>query len=188
VTNSHCQRSDAIDVLFNPSPARMATRQYFTCLEEAPGSVLLDAGNPGSEFLWSTGDSVQTITAEGYGWFAVDIRNAYDCSIRDSVLVSEYCPSAIYLPNTFTPNGDGLNDVFIPVGKNIATMQLLIFDRWGAVLFESNDPTIGWDGTYRNEVVKNDVYMWRLVYRFQEDVAGDLGMEQELMGHIQVLR
>lgn len=188
VSNSHCTRSDSISVYFNPSPYRMAQRQVFACLDEAPGQTLLDAGNPGSDFLWSTGSTTQVIPAERYGWHAVDITNAFGCSVRDSVLVSEYCTSAIYVPNTFTPNGDGLNDIFIPVGSNIASMQLLIFDRWGILLFESNDPTMGWDGMYRNEYVKNDMYMWRLVYRFFEDEYGRLGMEQELMGHVQVLR
>ena len=188
VDNGHCTRSDAINVLFNPTPARMATRQHFACLDEPPGVVHLDAGNPGAEFLWSTGGPTQVIGARSYGWYSVDITNIYACSMRDSVLVSEYCTSTIYVPNTFTPDGDGLNDVFIPVGKNIAAMQLLIFDRWGTLLFESNDPSMGWDGTYRNEVVKNDMYMWRLVYRFFDDEMGRLSPEKELMGHIQVLR
>jgi len=188
VSNSQCQRSDAITVLFNPSPARMATRQLFSCLDEAPGELTLDAGNPGSRFIWSNGSTSQFTEADAYGWYSVEITNSYDCVVRDSVLVSEYCPSAIYVPNTFTPNFDGLNDEFLPVGKNIATMQLLIFDRWGTLLFESNDPNIGWNGMYRGEVVKNDMYMWRLTYRFLEDVDGKLSAEKQQMGHVQVLR
>jgi len=188
VSNSQCQRNDAITVLFNPSPARMATRQLFACLDEDPGQIALDAGNPGSQFLWNTGSTSQIIQADTYGYFSVVITNTYDCVVHDSVLVSEFCPSAIYVPNTFTPNFDGMNDEFIPVGKNIATMQLLIFDRWGTLLFESNDPNIGWNGTYRGEVVKNDMYMWRLTYRFQEDVDGKLSAEKQQMGHVQVLR
>lgn len=187
VSNSHCTRSASINVFFNPAPSRMASRQHFVCLDDAPRMAMIDAGNPGSRFLWSTGDSVQMIAAYNYGWYAVNITNTYGCSISDSVLVSEYCTSSIYVPNTFTPNGDGMNDVFIPVGKSIATMTMLIFDRWGTLLYESNDPSMGWDGRYRNEVVKNDMYMWRLNYRFYEDETGRLSHEQELMGHIQVL-
>ena len=89
--------------------------------------------------------------------------------------------------DTFTPNSDGTNDIFIPVGKNIATMHLWVFDRWGNLMFESDDPTMGWDGTYGGAVVKNDMYVWRLAYKFQ-DKDGTIGMEQEQMGHIQVMR
>lgn len=188
VSNSHCQRSDAITVLFNPSPARMAQRQVFTCLDEAPRHVILDAGNPGAQFRWDDGSTQQTFRATAYGWVGVDITNTYGCALRDSVLVSEYCTSAVYVPNSFTPNGDGLNDVFIPVGKNIATLHLMIFDRWGALIYETNDVNMGWDGTYRGQPVTNDMFMWRLTYRFFEDEHGTLGMEQELMGHVQVIR
>ncbi|MCW5899959.1 MAG: gliding motility-associated C-terminal domain-containing protein [Flavobacteriales bacterium] len=188
VSNGFCTVSDAITAIFNPSPVRMAVRQVFTCLDEEPHHAALDAGNPGSRYVWSTGAESQVILAGAYGWYFVDITNVFDCALRDSVVVSEYCPSAIYVPNTFTPNGDGTNDVFLPVGTNIATMELLVFDRWGAVIFESKDPNLGWDGTYRGQEVKNDIYMWRMRYRFYEDANGTLGMEQQRMGHIQVLR
>ena len=100
----------------------------------------------------------------------------------------EFCPSAIFIPNTFTPNGDGTNDVFIPIGKNIAAMHLYVFDRWGNQLFESDDPTMGWDGTFAGNIVKNDMYVWRLNYKFFEDKNGTVGKEQQQLGHIQVLR
>lgn len=187
VDNGHCTRSDTINVGFNPSPTRMATDHIRTCLDEEPGFVVIDAGNPGSDFDWSTGENTQMIMANAYGWYFVEVTNHFDCATRDSVSVTEYCPSSIYVPNTFTPNGDGLNDMFLPVGKNIEEMKLLVFDRWGGILFESDDPTIGWDGTFRSEYVKNDIYVWKLTYRFV-DPDGEMGLPKEQMGHIQVLR
>lgn len=188
VSNGLCQRTDAIAVQFNPSPVQMATRQFHTCLGEDEQYVRLDAGNPGSRYDWSTGERSRVILAGAYGWYAVEVTNQFDCAARDSAQVIEYCPSAIFIPNTFTPNGDGTNDIFIPVGKNIATMHLWVFDRWGNLLFESDDPTMGWDGTFGGSVVKNDIYVWRLAYKFLEDKDGTVGMEHEQMGHIQVLR
>ncbi|MBL7953152.1 MAG: gliding motility-associated C-terminal domain-containing protein [Flavobacteriales bacterium] len=187
VDNGHCQRMDAVVVNFNPSPAQMATRQFHTCLGEDEQFVRIDAGNAGSQFEWNTGEHAQVILASAYGWYVVEVINQFDCAARDSAQVVEYCPSAIFIPNTFTPNGDGTNDIFIPVGKNIVAMHLWVFDRWGNQLFESDNPSMGWDGTYGGEVVKNDIYVWRLAYTFEEK-DGTLGMEQEQMGHIQVLR
>jgi len=187
VDNGHCQRMDAVVVNFNPSPAQMAARQFHTCLGEDEQFVRIDAGNPGSDFEWNTGEHSQVILAGAYGWYVVDVINQFDCAARDSAQVIEYCPSAIFIPNTFTPNSDGTNDIFIPVGKNIVKMHLWVFDRWGNQLFESDNPTMGWDGTYGGEVVKNDMYVWRLAYQFEEK-DGTIGMEQEQMGHIQVLR
>ncbi|HQW05831.1 MAG: gliding motility-associated C-terminal domain-containing protein [Flavobacteriales bacterium] len=188
VDNGSCSRSDAITVQFNPSPARLAARQFHACLGEDEEYVRIDAGNPGSQYDWSTGETSRVILAGAYGWYAVEVLNQFDCAARDSAEVVEFCPSAIFIPNTFTPNGDGTNDYFLPVGKNIAAMHMYVFDRWGNQLFESDDSTMGWDGTYGGQVVKNDIYVWRLTYKFTEDKDGSLGTEHQQMGHIQVLR
>jgi gliding motility-associated-like protein len=188
VNNGYCQREDAVLVLFNPVPLRPSQRLVHVCLDEEPRYAILNAENPGSEYAWSTGQTSQAIQVDRYGPYEVSITNMFGCSLTDVLEVEEYCPSTIYVPNTFTPDGDGINDIFIPVGKNIASMELIIFDRWGGVLFQSNSPDMGWDGTYRGQPVKNDVYVWKVRYRFQEDANGRLGMEKEQMGHIQVLR
>ncbi|MEZ4757912.1 MAG: gliding motility-associated C-terminal domain-containing protein [Flavobacteriales bacterium] len=182
-----CVRTDAITVQFNPSPARLAAREFHTCLDDEPKYVILDAGNSGSSYLWSTGATSQVIMAGAYGTYYVQITNLYDCTVRDSAQVIEFCPATIFVPNTFTPNGDGLNDVFTPVGKNIADFTLRVFDRWGELLYETSDLNMGWDGTYRGTVVKNDMYVWRMTYRFYTDEDGSIGFEQSQMGQIQVL-
>ncbi|MBK8498325.1 MAG: gliding motility-associated C-terminal domain-containing protein [Flavobacteriales bacterium] len=188
VSNGLCSRTDGISVHFNPSPVRMAVNEFHTCLDDEPKYVVIDAGNNGSRFDWSTGESTQVIMASAYGWYYVHITNAYDCAAQDSARVIEYCPATIFVPNTFTPNGDGVNDIFLPLGKSIATMHLMIFDRWGELLFESNDPAVGWDGSYAGEVVKNDMYVWRIEYKFYTDKDGELGFQQTQSGGVQVLR
>jgi gliding motility-associated-like protein len=185
--NNGCVRSDSIAVFFNPSPARMAVTEFHTCLDDEPRYVALDAGNPGSRYDWSTGASSQVIMAGAYGTYYVQVTNQYDCSVRDSAQVHEFCPATVFVPNTFTPNGDGLNDLFLPVGKSIAEIQFRVFDRWGELLFQSNDLETGWDGTYRGELVKNDMYVWRMTYTFFTDEDGTMGMEQSQIGQIQVL-
>lgn len=186
--NNGCTRSDAIAVFFNPSPAHMAVKEFHTCLDDEPRYVVIDAGNHGSRFDWSTGATTQVIMASAYGWYYVHVTNAYDCSGSDSARVVEYCPATIFIPNTFTPNGDDINDIFLPLGKSIATMQLLVFDRWGEQIFASDDPEMGWDGTYKGEFVKNDMYIWRLQYSFYTDKDGTIGPKQNQVGNIQVLR
>lgn len=188
VNNGYCQRSDAITVLFNPSPARMAVREFHTCLDDEPRYVVIDAGNTGSRHNWSTGATTQVIMASAYGWYYVHVTNVYDCTVQDSARVIEYCPATIFIPNTFTPNGDGVNDVFMPLGKSIASIHMVVHNRWGELLFETDDIEVGWDGTYRGEVVQNDMYVWRLEYKFFTDKDGTLGVQQTQMGHIQVLR
>ncbi len=75
------------------------------------------------------------------------------------------CERDVYVPNTFTPNGDGENDVFRVVAYNLELVELLIFNRWGEKIFETNDPARGWNGNFKGDVCKTDVYEWKLIYK-----------------------
>ena len=116
------------------------------------------------------------------------MRNQFDCARTDSAEVREFCPPSIYVPNTFTPNGDGVNDVWFVNGKNIGSFELNVFDRWGGVIFHSEDVSMGWDGTINGEPAKNDIYVWRMSYKFIERTDGTLGFEHNQLGHVTVLR
>jgi gliding motility-associated-like protein len=71
-------------------------------------------------------------------------------------------PIALYIPNAFTPNGDGLNDTFGPVGEGITDYSMQIFNRWGNLIFESNDMNVQWDGNYHNEIAPTGTYVYKL--------------------------
>ena len=75
----------------------------------------------------------------------------------------------LYAPNAFTPNADGLNDNFVPAGIYIADYNLQIFDRWGALIFESNDLNDTWDGTYRGKPCQEGVFVWKIDARGFDD-------------------
>jgi gliding motility-associated-like protein len=68
----------------------------------------------------------------------------------------------IFIPNAFTPNGDGNNDVLFVRGENIERMYLAIYNRWGELVFDTNDQSIGWDGTYRGKPVDPAVFVYHL--------------------------
>lgn len=188
VDNGYCVSTDSITAIFNPRPDRMGTHQFFTCLDEEPHYVVISAGNGGSEYDWSTGEQTQVILAGAYGWYYVDITNQFDCSVRDSAQVNEFCQPSLYVPNTFSPNGDGTNDIWQPVGKNIGEFDLNVFDRYGQVIFHSESPANGWDGKINGVEAPNDVYVFRMEYRFIEKVDGDQGVNHKQLGHVTILR
>ncbi|MFN8287186.1 MAG: gliding motility-associated C-terminal domain-containing protein [Chitinophagales bacterium] len=66
----------------------------------------------------------------------------------------------VFVPNSFTPNGDGNNDMFLIYGQDIKTVDLKIFNRWGELVFETTNPLFGWDGTYRGQQQQNSVYTY----------------------------
>ena len=71
----------------------------------------------------------------------------------------------IYVPNAFSPNDDGTNDIFYAKGEGIKEFKMYIFDRWGNQVFFSDDISKGWDGRFLNktgEMVLEDVYVWKI--------------------------
>ncbi len=71
-------------------------------------------------------------------------------------------PVVYYIPNAFTPNGDGLNDTFGLIGEGITEYTIQIFNRWGNLIFESQDTKNQWDGTYHNEKSEIGVYVYKI--------------------------
>lgn len=92
----------------------------------------------------------------------------------------------VFVPNTFTPDGDEFNNVFKPVipdGMAMDDYTFAIYNRWGEVLFESHDVAVGWDGTYHGETVKEGVYTWTIVAR-----GGGDKKSRKFEGHVNMLR
>ncbi|MCH2259008.1 MAG: PKD domain-containing protein, partial [Alteromonas sp.] len=91
----------------------------------------------------------------------------------------------IYVPNSFTPDGDGINDLFVPVinGLEPDSYELLIFDRWGQIVFESRSLTDNWNGKVNGFDEKTDVYVWKI--RVASSVSGE---EKTYHGHVSVLK
>lgn len=79
-------------------------------------------------------------------------------------------PAAVlYIPNAFTPNGDGLNETFGPKGEGISEFNMQIFDRWGILIFESNDLTMQWDGYIHEDKAPVGVYVYKISAKGQSD-------------------
>jgi gliding motility-associated-like protein len=94
--------------------------------------------------------------------------------------------SQVFIPNTFTPNGDGYNDKFIISGKGLGLIShMTVFNRWGQIMYDAqnipaNDMSYGWDGTFKGEVLPPDVYMYVVevscetegaVFKFHGDIS-----------------
>jgi gliding motility-associated-like protein len=134
------------------------------CLE-GKDSVTLKATPGFTSYTWMntiTGDSVYKVYQPGIYWASVSNR----CGVKkDSAEVFQKCEFFIFMPTAFTPNGDGLNDVFrIPpsVSRN-RLISLTIFNRWGKVIFQTNAAAVGWNGTYNNKRQPAGTYTYFLL-------------------------
>lgn len=113
---------------------------------------------------------------------AMVVSNKWGCSDTIVKAINIEPNFNVYVPNVFTPNGDGNNDTFKPVISGVKMYELLIFDRWGNRLFSTSDQNASWDGTYAGQNCKDDVYVWKI------KVSSFSGEMKEMNGHLTVYR
>ncbi|MCK5337872.1 MAG: gliding motility-associated C-terminal domain-containing protein, partial [Bacteroidales bacterium] len=107
--------------------------------------------------------------------------------MTDTIMISTYnCNAAIAAPNAFTPNTDGLNDVFILKAENISNFKMYIYDRWGTLIYESSGLEEGWNGDYKGSPAPVGTYAWLAIY----DIGmGDVEREtKKISGTVVLLR
>ncbi len=132
------------------------------------------AVNPSHEYMYSGSYTVTLIARSEYGCLDYVAKSIY--------IEPEF---HLYIPNVFTPDGNGLNDVFQPKGIGIdeSDYKMLIYDRWGELIYESNNFSKGWDGSVKGNVRKatQDVYVYKIYVR---DLKGN---RHEFVGHVTCL-
>jgi len=129
-----------------------------------------------------------SVTVKDNSYYALTIKNNYGCLTVDTIRIFVFCKSAqVFIPNAFTPDGDGLNDVLMVRGKGIFVKTFRIFNRWGELVFEKtnfdpNDPKYGWDGKVRGVPATPDVFV------YTAEVICDNGVMYTYKGNTTVLK
>jgi gliding motility-associated-like protein len=151
--------------------------------------VLLDAGFA-PQIVWTIPDgtfnNTQTVTADVGGIYMVMLTNEFGCSVTDSVEVIDDCTPQIYAPNAFVPSGS--NNEFFVYTQYVADdgFEVLIYNRWGELIYQSNSRDFRWDGTSRGEPVPPGTYPF--VVRFKGSTTDNLDQVYEERGGVTVIR
>ena len=158
-----CKKSSSVELIVMESPV-IAFSGYDTLFVE-PGYTL-DAGNTAQSYWWNTGATTSQITIDTTGLYSVEAESDQGCKSTEAVWVL-WAGKSFFIPNAFTPNGDGLNDVFgaIPRLDYVNQYYIGIYNRWGQLLFETRDIDQGWDGSYQGKPCPLGVYVYRIVYQ-----------------------
>jgi gliding motility-associated-like protein len=135
-------------------------------------TIVLDAFSPGADYLWSTGDTIDTIlTAQVSQLYVVTVTQGL-CQTIESKRVdvaNVLCPGidcALKVGNVITPNGDGVNDVWrVTSDCDIVSFGLNIYNRWGQLVHSSDNAKFGWDGTVFGAPASEGVYYYELVFK-----------------------
>jgi len=93
------------------------------------------------------------------------ITNSYGCEDTITKYVNVKPDDVLYVPNTFSPNNDGINDYFKPIAYGLKKFDFYIFNRWGDIIYEGNDSSLGWDGTENGKLVQDGAFLWKIKFR-----------------------
>ncbi|MEP7263187.1 MAG: T9SS type B sorting domain-containing protein [Bacteroidota bacterium] len=164
VDNCGCPAFDTVGfhTLLPNFPISIGEDSLF-CLFNFDSLHLYAAGDDAISYLWSpTGETTPGITVKYEAYYNVVASKENGCKRQAGFEVVELCPPTFFIPNAFTPDDDGVNDIyFVPV-TSYNTFTLRIFDRFGRLLFRSDDPFVGWDGTYKGKECPIGVYTYKL--------------------------
>lgn len=181
-TTNNCTGSDEIIVSQSP---QINTDHTITACEGTQAYIQVPYDGS-SEYNWCQGEATQYIYADEPGDYCFQFVDELGCLQEGNVhLIHINHDADLYIPNTFTPNNDGRNDVFLPVGTEVRDYEFSVFNRWGDLVFETEDQSQVWDGSYQG----SDHYIQDGVYSFKVAYNGTCSAEKIVKtGYITVIR
>jgi len=198
VNNGSCHNESIVTVFIHPKPIAdfQINPESTTMLEPIVDFIDLSSSNtiPASlTYSWDL-DGIATITEQSFSYafysdagnfevelIVTDVNGCTASKTRTLLIEGEF---GIYIPNTFTPNGDGINDIVSPQGFGIDEVNFTfsVFDRWGQVIFVSNSIDQAWDGTIAGKLVDSGAYVWSVEFQDFNEI------KHRKTGNINVLR
>ena len=134
------------------------------------------------DYSASTQNTTYLFENEGNYPIALVIKNIWGCMDTVVKTITIEPDFNIFVPNAFTPNQDNENEIFQPKGTGIIKYNISIYDRWGEAVFETDDFNKGWDGTYKGQSCKSDVYIWKI------NATNVNGKVKAMDGHVSLYR
>lgn len=166
-----CKASDTTRITkLLPSPADFLPADTGIC---SYSKIELKPSGNYSTYSWNTGENGNKIIISKPGMYTLTVTDAAGCDGKDEILVSlKDCLEGFFVPNAFTPNGDGRNDVFKPALLGIVvSYRFSIYNRWGQRIFETADPQKGWDGLQGGKPQFNNEFVWVCAFQFEGQAA-----------------
>ena len=170
-TQEGCVYADTNTVVVKTAPYLNLGRDASICFGN---TIKLTGGVGFVKYLWNTGDLTPDYQVSSPGTYSLTAEDQNGCFAKDSITVTfNECPIAnnsINVPSAFSPNNDGINDVFKPViGGDIVSYEFAVYNRWGQLIFKSNQLGKGWDGNFNGIPQIVDTYIWTCSYKFRNN-------------------
>jgi gliding motility-associated-like protein len=181
----NCGEKATVQVKVNPNPTVTAGPDLIYNLDDP---MFLDAKGSGT-LTWVFGQEIKCsvcpntqIFPKTSGCYQIQAVNDFNCIATDEVCVEVTANYNMYIPNIFTPNADGKNDVFTVFGTGFNKIEITVFDRWGEKLYTTIDINKGWDGTFKGVLAKEDTYVYKVNFTTLD------GKKHTKTGHVTLLK
>lgn len=193
-----CESSISTSIIVFPNPIAELEAQPSITTSDSPEITFLNYCSGATLYFLDYGDgsfseeqlpSVFNHTypyTEGNYQVELMVENEFGCKDSSMLYIQVKGDEIFYIPNTFTPDGDEHNNIFIPVftnGFDPANFQLEIYNRWGELIFQSLNSNKGWDGFYNGKLSPVGTYVWKVIYK-----NPDLDDYKVVTGHVNLIR
>lgn len=180
-----CVADESAEIHFFPTPLPHDKQNFLIC-EETFDQLEISAEGNGPVFYWiELDDSTKTVIIDKEGSYTYLEIDENQCSTLNGVDIVDICPPRLFTPNIFTPNNDGDNETMVVAGKHLFSYNLTIFNRWGEIIYYTEEINQFWDGDYAGEPMPEGVYNWIIEYQGDPRAYGE---KQVLNGIITVVR
>ncbi len=177
-----CTVSDSINISYLDPIVIPIGNNYTYCQGD---TIVLTATSPTAEyFLWFDGTELSTHSFFESGNYSVTVSNACETVSRNWNMEFDDCNIYVYIPNSFTPNNDGINDVWNPEINGWTEVEAVVYNRWGEVIFSSNNPNTPWLG----EVKNGDYFAPEGIYSYLIKAKFTNGEAREFRGFVCLIR
>jgi gliding motility-associated-like protein len=173
-------------VIVKPKPIINAGRDTLINIDESV--VLHGTGDVVVGFLSMNGESLicnfcpdVEVSPNSTTCYLLKGENSFNCIAYDEVCVTVKKDWEVYIPNAFTPNEDGDDEFFLPIGYGIVDIKLIIFDRWGNQIFKSTDAQKGWNGKFGGKICEQGIYV------YLAEITTMAGLLKNKVGHVSLL-
>ncbi len=168
VTNGVCINTNTLTVFVKPSPVITVNPKYSVVTQGESVFIHATANDTcywyPADYLSCTNCNTTMSTPDADVTYTITTTNSEGCTTATTATIRVQIESTFYIPNTFTPNNDGMNEIFKPLATHIHDYKIDIFDRWGLLIFQSTNLDQGWDGTYKGGKCQQDVYVYKVEY------------------------
>ena len=180
----------------HPQPVASYTADPTETTILTPEITFTDLSIGAKTWHWSFGDVLNSSSNEQHPTYEyqdtgtfhtqLTVTNEFGCTDTATQKIKIEADYLFFIPNTFTPNDDGLNEIFRPLtlGVDVAEYDFWVFDRWGDLIFHTNNTQVGWDGRANGGQfpAQQDTYVWKITLK---DV---MGYKHRYVGHINLIR